>query len=150
MPLTNTTVIPDAWSAAHQPVSVSAMRSRVDILLPTDQVPAPGWGEDPDEAAGNAVAAANVHARIRSLATGNTLAPSGQSTDTADYLVQVPAHTLPSLLVGENGHWLQVTLNPESPDIEGHMLTILGIQHGTEAFNRDLICREHVTQTQGS
>lgn len=150
MPLTNTAVIPDEWSQAHQPVAESAMRSRVDILLPLDQVPSPGWGEDPGDPVGDAVAAGGVHARIRSLSTGNTLAPSGQSNDTADYLVQVPANALPSLLVGENGHRLRITINPGSPALEGRLFTIMGIQHSTEAFARDLICREHVTQTQAA
>lgn len=150
MPLTNTAVIPPEWSQAHQPASESAMRSRVDILVPADQVPSPGWGEDPEEAESDAVAAGGVHARIRSLSTGNTLAASSQSNDTADYLVQVPANALPSLLVGENGHRLRITLNPGSPALEGRLLTIMGIQHSTESFNRDLICREHVTQQQGT
>lgn len=150
MPLTNTAVIPDAWSQAHQPVSESAMRSRVDILLPLDQVPSPGWGQDPDQATLDELAAGGVHARIRSLSTGNTLAASSQSLDTADYLVQVPAHALPSLLVGEHGHRLRVTLNPGSTAIEGREFSILGLQHGTESFNRDLICREHTTQQQGT
>lgn len=150
MPLTNTSVIPDAWSQAHQPVSESAMRSRVDILLPLDQVPSPGWGQDPDQATLDEVSAGGVHARIRPLSTGNTLAATSQSLDTADYLVQVPANALPSLLVGEHGHRLRVTLNPGSPAIEGREFSILGLQHGTESFNRDLICREHTTQQQGT
>lgn len=149
MPLTNTSVIPDAWSRAHQPASESAMRSRVDILFPLNEVPSPGWAEDPNVEFTD-VAAPSVPARIRSLSAGNTLSPSGQSNDTADYMVQVPANALPSPLVGENGHRLRVTINPSSPALEGRLFTIMGIQHETEAFNRDLICREHVTQQQGT
>lgn len=122
------------------------MRSVVDILLPLSEAPAPTF--PPTDEEWDPTAVPDVKARLWSLSTGNTLAPSGQSNDTTDYLVQIPVNAMPNILVGEGGHRLKVKTNPEAPDIEGRVFRILGIQHGTEAWNRDLICREHTTQEQ--
>ncbi|MGQ7788199.1 DUF6093 family protein [Nesterenkonia sp. K-15-9-6] len=139
-------MIPDSWSAHHQPSVETAMRSRVDILLPVDQIPTPVWPETPEDV--DDVAVPGVHARMRALSTGNTMAPSEQSNDSQDYLVQVPASALPNILIGQNGHRLRVVENTEQPQLVGRVLSIQGLLGGTEAFNADLLARDHVTQTQ--
>lgn len=146
MPLPNTAVIHPAWSQVHRPAAESAMRSRVEVLKPLADAPEPTF--PPSDEGWDPVAAVDVPARVRALAQGNSLAPSGQSNDSADYLVQIPADALEGLLVGADGHRIRVTSNPGSPDVEGRTFTILGIQHETESFNRDLLCREHTTQEQ--
>lgn len=148
MPLTNTSTIHEDWSAHHQPTSEGAMRSRVDILHPVGATPSPTWGQGGDSAPSDN-AARRVPARINALSTGSSLAAAGQALDTADYLVQVPVSTIPSILVGEAGHRVRVTENPGSPQLVGRIFKVVGIQQGTEAFNWDLVCREHTTQRQG-
>ena len=147
MPLPNTKMIPDEWSRAHQPIVETAMRSRVQILRPQADIPAPDpWGDQPDPV--DPVLVDDVPARIRALSDQQAVAASGQVFDTQAYLVQIPARLVPDLRTGKdsNAHRLQVTLNPEATGLEGQIMQILAAPHETEAFNRDLYVQIHTTQ----
>lgn len=147
MPLPNTRIIPEGWSQHHQPAVQTSMRSRVDILKPLADAPEPTF--PPSDEEWEPVAVADVPARIRTLAHGNDLAQSGQANDRQQYLIQIPAVTLPGLQVGADGHRIQVTSNPELPGLKGQEAAIEAVQHGTEAFNMDVLVSVHVSQEQG-
>ena len=147
MPLPNTRMIPEGWSRAHQPIVETAMRSRVQILRPQTDIPAPDpWGDQP--APVDPVLADDVPARIRALSDQQAVAASGQVFDTQAYLVQVPAGLMPALRTGKDqaAHRLQVTLNPEATGLVGQTMQILAAPHETEAFTRDLYVQIHTTQ----
>lgn len=147
MPLPNTRVIPDGWSRHHQPTAESAMRSTVDILPPLDEAPPPSWG---DESATTAEAplVTDIRARIWAQSQDETPLASEQDGDQQDYLVQLPVSALPQILVGDKGHRVRITANPGDPQLEGRVMTIHRVIRGTEAFSRDLVVRDHITQTQ--
>lgn len=147
MPLPNTRMIPDGWSQHHQPIVETAMRSRVQILRPEADMPAPDpWGDPPDPV--HPVLETDVPARIRALSDQQAVAASGQVFDTQAYLVQIPARLIPDLRTGKGSkaHRLKVTGNPEASGLQGQIMQILAAPHETEAFARDLYVQVHTTQ----
>lgn len=146
-PLPGHKAIPDGWSAAHQPVAESAMRSRVSILRPLSDAPAPTF--PPTDTDWDEVLVSDVPARIRALSETNEIAPSGQANDQQSYLLQLPAHATPGLKVGASGHRIRVTSNTNGPDLEGRVFTIDAVRNESESFARDVQVSEHVTQQQG-
>lgn len=146
MPLPNTKILPDMWSQHHQPSVETAMSSRVSVLRPLAEAPEAVWPET--QPGWDEVLIADVPARIRALADGNTIAPSGQHFDTQGYLVQIAARLVPDLLIGkgDKAHRLRVVHNDEAPGLEGQVMQILAAPHESEAFNRDLYAQVHTTQ----
>lgn len=145
--LPGTRAIHPKWSEHHQPSVASSFRSRVDVLVPIGDLPGrPPLGEPTPEY--DPIHKRDVSARIVALSQSDTVAPSEQHRDMQEYLVQLPVSSLPEALVGPAGHRLKITESPETPWLVGRTMTIHADLSGTEAFNRDLMCRIHVTQEQ--
>lgn len=122
------------------------MRSRVQILRPQADIPAPDpWGDQPEPV--DPVLVDDVPARIYAMRNENAQAPSGQTNDQQQYRVQCPARSDLDLKVKQTR--IRVHSNPNAPELEGRVLTIDAVLHSSERFNIDLVCSEHVTQQQG-
>lgn len=145
--LPNTKIIPDGWGEHHQPAVETAFRSRVDVMKAQKDLPGrPPLGEPMPEY--DPVLKRDVPARLRALSSSDSLAPSDQLGEVQEYLVQLPVSSLPEALLGPEGHRLVIKRSPSTPWLVDRIMTLHYDLSGTEAFNRDLICRVHVTQEQ--
>ena len=146
--LPNTRIIPLNWSKHHQASVATSFNSRVDILKPKKDMPGrPPIGEDMPEY--DPVLKRDVPVRLVALSSSDSLALSEQHRDMQEYLLQLPVSSLPEALVGPAGHRFVVTVSDNTPWLVGRTISIHADLSGTEAFNRDLLCRIHVTQEQG-
>lgn len=141
-PLPNTRVIHTDWSAHHQPTAQGGMTGVCSLSDP-HQGPAPypvpdGWD-------GLGLLAADKPCRVQVLNNSNSAVSAEQPVGTRQYLVALPIEGLPPITAGEGGTVIKVTACKD-PGLIGRALRVIDIQHGTEMFERDLICVDNLTQ----
>ena len=68
-----------------------------------------------------------------------------QPVGTRQYLVALPITGLPPIEAGEGGTVIKV-IACKDPGLIGRTLRVIDVQHGTEMFERDLICVDNLTQ----
>lgn len=130
--LPNLKMIPEDWSDHHRPAVRGSYNAEIRFIPPGSIEPG-----DP------------VPARIQQRSSSDRgLAESGQDYSSTDYLIQVDVDDAPDIHVGEEGHRILVADCPNNIQIEGHSLYVLHSLGGSEAFNRDLLCRDDVINNQ--
>lgn len=142
MPLPNTRVIPAGWSQHHRPVTVSAMTGLVVLYAAADPTAWPAAVTDTVLWEGPA--------RIQALTSATDTVSVDQASNTRPYLVAVPLTGFPTVIpMGEPGAYLVVKENPDDPAMVGHKLTVRDVQHGSLAWERDLVCDSNLTTNNG-
>lgn len=134
MPLPNTRVVPDGWSAHHRAVPVGAMTATVTITGDTN----PGdW--DPDTGEIEETDGTPVYtgaARVKALpADAAEPEAAGQHVSARLYLVAIPDLTA----AVETGHRVHVD-TAEDPLLVGCDLTVEDVQRGSLVWDRVLTC----------
>lgn len=83
--------------------------------------------------------------RVQVLNNSKNSVSAEQPVGTRQYLVALPIKDLPPITAGEGGTVIKVTA-AKDPRLAGRVLRVIDIQHGTEMFERDLICVDNLTQ----
>lgn len=141
-PLPGTRVIHPAWSAHHQPTAEGGMTGVCSLFDP-HQGPAPF--PLPEDWEGLDLLKADVPCRVQVLNNSKNATAAEQPVGTRQYLVGLPIENLPPITAGERGTVIKVTAAKDAGLI-GRTLRVMDIQHGTEMFERDLICVDNLTQ----
>lgn len=141
-PLPGTRVIHTDWSDHHQPTAEGGMTGLCSLYDP-HQGPAPfplpeGWD-------GLQVIATDKPCRVQVLNNSKNAVSAEQPVGTRQYLVGLPIDDLPPITAGEGSTVIKVTACKD-PGLIGRVLRVIDIQHGTEMFQRDLICVDNLTQ----
>ena len=136
MPFPGTRIIPDGWAEAHRPVAAGGMTGACIVERVTDGPepfpPVEGWEPRQRLWAGKC--------RIQELKREQASVPTGQPTESRQYLIQLPylpVNPLPELAVGERGDI--VTHNGTEYVLKQRMT-------GTELWAHDFIAWENQTQ----
>lgn len=135
------TVIPPGWSEHHRPVAEATMTAVVLIDGPPTEErvfdKATGtWSTPP-----RTVLFDDVPCRIQQQRQPNESTVGDQQVSTHDYLVPVPLYV--EGLVTDGSHHLLVK-TCEDPDLIGRRLTVTDVMRGSLAWERDLICIDHL------
>lgn len=139
MPFDNTRVIPEGWSAHHQPVVAGTWTAEVEIR-------APGGTEgdfDPETGIRETVPYEPHHTGKARFQVEPIFAADretgGQQVSVAGYLVVVDRD---GSVATEVGHLVKVTGVDENgdPALVGRPLTVTGVAYGSLAWERDLTC----------
>lgn len=140
MPFPNPRVIPAGWSAHHQPVAVGTMTARCTI--DRDGTGDPVWDEDTGTwtQPARVVLHTDVPCRIQQQKQPQVADVGQQQVSTHDYLVPVPI----TITDVELGQQLLVTVNLDDPSLVGRRLEITDVQRGSLAWERDLVCIDHL------
>lgn len=142
MPLANTRVIPEGWSAHHQPVVAGSWTADVTIRPPGNTQgefnPATGTYDDPQPHPAHYTGRARV--QVEPMFAGDREA-GGQQVTVAGYLVVVDRDTSTGT---EVGHIVKVTGVDDNgdPALVGRELTVSGVAYGSLAWERDLTCTD--------
>lgn len=99
----------------------------------------------PDGWDGLDLLAADKRCRVQVLNNSKNATSAEQPVGTRQYLVALPIEGLPPITAGEGGTVIKVT-ECKDPGLIGRTLRVIDIQHGTEMFERDLICVDNLTQ----
>lgn len=144
-PLPGHQVIPGDWSAHHQPTAVATMNATCDLhdgqVTPEPYPP----GSDPTWSPTGAVLATAVPCRVQALNDSRTNAQADQIQGVRQYLVTTPINVVPDLTVTDRGPVLTVH-GGDDPHMEGMRLRVVDVQHGSYAWERDLVCTHNQTQ----
>lgn len=141
-PLPGYQVFPDGWSAHHRPVAAATMTATCDLADPAAG-PAP-FPPDPDWT-GLITLATGIPCRVQELNSSHGAAPVEQPTRTRQYLVTLPVDQAPELSAGERGTIITVTASTD-PHLQGRHLRVIDVMHGSEVWERDVVCVENLTQ----
>lgn len=141
-PIPGYKVIPAKWSEHHRPTAEGGMTGTCSLFSINDG-PAPyplpaGWD-------GLVPLAAGKPCRVQVLNNSKSSVSAEQPVGTRQYLVTLPINGLPPITVGEGGTVIKVTA-AKDVGLIGRTLRVIDIQHGTEMFQRDLICVDNLTQ----
>jgi hypothetical protein len=132
-------VIPVGWSKHHQPVAEGTMTGACTIRDPGATV----QGEfDNSNGTFPSTPAAPYYTgpcRAQQQKQPQVATTGDQKVSTHDYLVTVPA----SVVAVKAGHILTVTA-AEDTSLIGRPLQVTDVQRGTEIWERDLICIDHL------
>lgn len=139
MPRPNTRVIPAGWVEHHRPVIEATFTARIRLRNPADDE----QGEFDEETGTRPV----VHAapyydgpcRIQQQKQPQVGSTGEQPVTTHDYLVPVPIE-----VNAELGHIGQVVECPADPTLVGRYLKVTDVMRGSLAWERDLICIDHL------
>ena len=138
MPLAGSRVIPAAWSDHHRPTAESAMTGTCEILLP-------GPRETLDESAGE-MFWGEFPCRVQQHnGQGADSIAAGQEVQQRQYLVALPVECGIDFITGTTGHVIHV-LSGNDPFIVGRRLNVVQVLYGNETWQRDLLCRDVLTQ----
>lgn len=134
-PLPNTQLFHPSWSEHHRPVAEMAMTSAVRIDVEGE----PTWDSDTDSMVPSIGAMVYVGpARIQELTSASALDAAGQAMFRRRYQVSLPA----SVGRGVLGQAVEVTQCKEDPSLVGSMLRVEDYLHGSQLWQRDLICSD--------
>lgn len=139
MPLDGSRVIPVGWSKHHQPVAEGTMTGACTIRDPRATVTG---AFDEDTGIYETTPAAPYYAnkcRAQQQKQPQVATTGDQRVSTHDYLVTIPA----SETRVKTGHIVTVTA-AEDASLIGRPLQVTDIQRGTEIWERDLICIDHI------
>lgn len=139
MPFPGTRAIPTGWAPHHRPVANGTMNAEGDIHR-TSTGPVP-YGEE-------GTAAAPIWSgpmRVQETQRGRPMLTTDQPTEVRHYLITLPIDGLPDLRAGEHGDTITVTASSD-PHLAGRLLRIIDIQHGSEMFERDVLCTDNLTE----
>ena len=148
--LPGTRVVPTGWAAHHRPVANSTMTGLCKVTGPAGP---PDW--DTGQATPGELLAERVPCRVQQLTGENEAEAAGQDVNARDYLVTLPLHLVPTLTVTDNAPWVTITgyqpghEQDGDPHLVGRRLKVLSVQHGTLLWERDLICRDDLTNPGG-
>lgn len=148
--LPNTRVIPAGWAAHHRPAANSTMTGVCELTGPGGP---PTW--DNPEGTPGTILATDVPCRVQQLTGENEAEAAGQDVHSRDYLVTLPLALVPDLVVTDHGPWVRVTgyqpghEQDGDPHLVGRSLKVLAVQHGTLLWERDLVCRDDLTNPGG-
>lgn len=141
-PLQNTRVIHSGWSVHHRPVAQSAMTGVCSIFEPREG-PAPF--PLPEVYNGLRTLATDIICRVQVLNNSSSSISAEQPVGTRQYLVAIPIDGTPAIAAGEGGTIIKLT-SAKDPRLVGRVLQVIDVQHGTEMFERDLVCVDNLTQ----
>ena len=148
--LPNTRVVPPGWAAHHRSTANSTMTGVCELTGPSGP---PTW--DNQEGTPGTVLATDVPCRVQQLTGENEDEAVGQDVHTRDYLVTLPLHLVPALTITDNAPWVTITgylpghEQDGDPHLVGRRLKVLSVQHGTLLWERDVICRDDLTNPGG-
>ena len=147
--LPNTHVIPPGWELHHRPVAESSMTGRCRVVLPGKA------GEYPDFVSSPETVLARTVCRVQQQNRPDRAEASGQSVDTRDYLVTLPAEAWPTgTRVSDSGPVVIVEGyldgHAGDPDLIGRRLNVEQVLHGTLRWERDLYCTLDLSETGGA
>lgn len=141
-PLPNTRVVHQNWSKHHQPAAEGGMTGVCSLFDPhVGPAPYPlpaGWD-------GLQLLASGKACRVQVLNNSKSAVSAEQPVGTRQYLVALPINGLPPISAGEGGTVIKLTACKD-PGLVGRVLRVLDVQHGTEVFERDLICVDNLTE----
>lgn len=136
MPFGFTQVIPDSWSAHHQPTMATTRNATCQIEDPTRSTP----GEfDPETGTTSAPVPFVVYAgtaRVQAINSASSAMAAGQDVTQRSYLVAIDADAAPI----QQGWPVKITACTNDPQLVGTTLYVADVQLGSERFERDLIC----------
>lgn len=138
-PLPGWQVIPPRWSEHHRPTAESAFTAEVAFYHQGTPEPWPipdGWTPEP--------AFYTTEARIQQLNRAGVTSVADQPTNLHDYLVAIPV-SAPEIAPGEGGDFC-IVLSAKDPLLVGRRLDVRDILHGSEVWQRDLVCTDNLTQ----
>jgi hypothetical protein len=140
MPRPGSQVIPAGWSAHHQPVAEGTMTARCTIDRAGDGPPV--WNDDTGayDPIPRVVLHADVPCRIQQWKQPLVADVGQQELTTHHYLIPVPVY-ITDVAVGQQ---VLVTTNPDDPSLVGRRLDITDVQRGSLAWERDLVCLDHL------
>ena len=139
MPFPGSKVIPSGWSAHHQPVAEGTMTGACTIRDPKATVTGPF---DPDTGTFPKAPAPPYYTgacRAQQQRQPQEATTGGEEITTHDYLVPVPA----SVTGVKLGHVVKITAAVDA-SLVGRVLQVTDIQRGSEIWERDLICIDHL------
>lgn len=140
MPLNKTRVIPRGWSEHHRPVAEGTMTGTIRFVRVAGG-PEP-WPPPENSSPQNTLWEGAC--RVQELKRTNTTVPGQQPTYTREYLVTLPIST-PEFRTGERGD-VGTILTSNDPLFPGRVLRVIDVQHGSEMWERDLVCVDNMTQ----
>jgi len=137
MPLPGTKVIPDGWSAHHQPTAEGQMTATGSLSHPPSGEPT-GWNE---QAGRSVYGAASEYwsgpVRVQRGGQGQAVVDGdGRQVTLRGYQVSVPS-TVVEVRVND---LLTVATCGEDPDLVGRVLRVVDVRYGSLRWQRDLIC----------
>lgn len=140
-PLPSTRVIPAGWAEHHRPTANGTMTGTIAWFHRGDPEPWPlpdGWtGPLPFHTS---------PCRVQELNASGRATAAEQPVTHREYLVTIPINDAPEIRAGEHdGDYGKVTASSD-PLLIGRILNVTDVHHGTEMWERDLICTDTLTQ----
>lgn len=138
MPRPGTRVIPTGWSKHHRPVAEATITAECTIRDPSQDVKV--WNDDTGE---NTITPAAPYytgrCRAQQQKQPQVATTGGQRISNHDYLVAVPA----AVTTVRVGHVVTITGSVDE-SLVGRTLQVTDVQRGSEIWQRDLICIDHL------
>lgn len=140
MPLPNTRVIPQGWSAHHRPTAAGTMTGTCTITAPGGEGTT---GPDGDWTPGTGTTVYDGPCRLQALTTNERIEAAGDTQTTVRrYLISVQ-HDTDRI---ENGATVTITAARDAEAV-GMTLRVVDVRYGSEQWQRDLIAEETYDET---
>ena len=146
-PLPGHHVIPPSWSEHHRPTAESSMTSTCVIR---QRPPATGWNPQDGTTGGeDGPVVYDGPCRVQAQATqAREAEAAGQDVSAVLYLVALPADAATIHAGRSAGDIVEVTANPDDPNLVGRRLAVIDVGHGSVLWQRNLTCRDDLTANQ--
>lgn len=142
MPLPNTRVIPEGWSAHHRPVAEGGMTATVQVRhpggTPGEFDPVTGTRPNVPHAPHHT---GQARIQVAPVFGGGEAVAGGQEITTVAYLVAIELDGSDECKVDDLVKVTAVDDNGD-PALVGRTLTVTGVARGSLAWERDLVCTD--------
>ena len=139
-PLPSSRVIPAGWSEHHRPTAEGGMTAVCRIIGPGERTSK--YGEPAP-----VVLVDRVKCRVQQHNQSNEGVQAGRETYTREYLVSLPVKLPGRVLAGTPGHTIIIT-EAKDPELVGRAFRVEQVLHGSEVWQRDLLCTDDLTMNQ--